>query len=866
MKKAAAYLAMLLVAGAIAGADLLLLTSSENLSRLAGEELGKKLPGLAWKDLRASIAGVIELEGASFQLGDPAKHPPQEAGRVEVRLRSLRPVVVERVTFEDVRLRLSASLLDELSKGESKRTIRDEFPNPEHLPRIAVTGGTVEAVLPAVFEGGKPQVLELREVSATPVGGYRCHLEGRFKSALYGSWSARGEADLDGGPWSLLLEAAGLRIGPAMKEPLAPDIQWIYEKYRPGGVGDLRVALGKAPGRELDFKATLTALDMQITYKYFPYACDRLRGEIDFFADRFRIKHMTGRHGGARIAFDGHAAGYATESAYEFRLDIEEMPLDGDLRAAIDEEGRRVWDQFQPKGRIRVRGQVLREQGPDKESRIPLDIEISGGSFKFEKFPYEVKEASGEMRFEGRDARIKRLVGREGAAAIEISGDIRNLTGDAEIDLRVEARALPLDARLKAALGEEARKTWDRFAPGGIADLSVDLRKEKGKELTTWIRARARGNVLTYSRIPLPMSDVEGDIEIRPDGTVSLQHVTGKARNARLHLHGTLKGDFFDLGIDVRGLALDEEVKNALPPEIGGLLKDLRLSGGVSFRLDIALPEKGGHKFTLDLMISRGVLDIEPKFENLEGRVALEGHLDQKLGVRGPLTFSSATVMGKRLTDLSATLTVLESSVLLQNIKATAYGGIVAGRNFAIDLKTKQYSGELFTVDRLDMGEYGRDTKGFAGKQLAGKVFLEVKDLKGVSGNAGSVGGEGRLTIRDAHLWDVPVLLGLLKLNPGRVFQEPHAFDAGWINFKIRNEKFAIDDMAFTSKSASLVGRGRLDFDGELSLHLKAKTGPLFGIPGLGDFVGFFWDLLTGPITNIHVTGTFEDPKVNLGP
>jgi hypothetical protein len=866
MKKAAAYLAMLLIAGALVGADLLLLTRSENVSRLVGEEL-KKVDGLSWKELKASISGVIELRGASFQLGDPARHPPQEAGRVEARLRSLSPVVVERVVFEEVRLRLSESLLDELSKREpSKRTIRDVLPDPDHLPRAVVTGGTLEAILPAVFEGGKPQVLEIRDVGATPVGGYRVRLEGRFASAVYGAWTAAGDVDLEGGPWSLALEAAGLRIGPAMKEPLASGPRWIYEKYRPGGLCDLRVRLAQSPGGELDFKATLAARDMQILYKYFPYPCDRLQGEIDFFAEGFRVKHMTGRHGSAVVQFDGKADGYATESAYAFRLDIVEMPLDGDLRAAIDEEGRRVWDQFRPQGRIRVRGQALREQGPDKPSRIPLDIELADGAFKFDGFPYEAKNVAGQIRFEGADARIRRLVARDGPTTIEIAGDIQDLTGDARVDLRVSARAVPLDARLKAALGEEARKTWDQFAPGGIADLDVEVKKEKGKEPVTAVRARARGNTVTYAKIPLPATDVEGVIEIGTDGTVLLHHVTGKTRGARLHLHGSIKGEHFELGMDVRGLTLDDEVKNALPPTIGGLLKDLRLSGGMSFRLDLALPQKGGHKFTLDLMISKGTLDLEPKFEDLEGRVALEGHLDEKLGVRGPLTFSSARVMGKRMTDLSATLTVLESSVLLQNLKATAYGGIVAGRNFAIDLKTKEYSGELFTIDRLDIGEFGRDTSGFSGKQLAGKVSLEVRGLKGVSGNSALVGGEGRLTIREAQLWDVPVLLSLTKLNLPDLFRERHAFDAGWIVFQMRHAKFAIEDMAFTSKTASLVGRGRLNFDGGLSLHLKAKAGPLFGIPVLGDVFNVFWDFLTGPITNIHVTGTFDDPKVSVGP
>jgi hypothetical protein len=863
MRKAAAYLGMLGVVLVLAGADLLVLTSTESLSRFAEDEL-RKLFGarLSWSSVRATRDGVVALEGARYPLGEKVT-TLEEAGRVEIRLRGgLLGKGIDQVTFRDVRLRFSDRLIEDLGGKESKGTIRDVFPDPSDLPRLVCRGGTVEAVLPAAFDGGRPQVMELRELSATPIGGYRVHVDGSFSSRLWGTWRVTGEADLESGAVSLSVESKDLALGPGMREALAPALRDIHDKYRPGGRCDLRVALEKQPGRDLEVRTTLLARDMTITYRNFPYAVDRVQGEIEFTLRGFRVKHMTGRHGPATIRFDGAAEGYESEAAYAFRLDLEDVPLDADLRAAVDEEGRRVWDQFQPKGRVRVHGLALRDAGPDKPGRIPLRIRLEQGSFRFDKFPYDVRNVSGDLDFEGADVSIQRLAACEGGMKLEIAGAIRGITGDAELDLGIDVQAFPLDARLRAAFPEAPRKTWDLFGPSGIVDGRVELRKERGKELVPTARIKARGNAATYAKIPVPVSELEGDFELLEGGGVSLHHLSGKARGGRVHLHGLVKDELVDLEIEGRSIPVDEELKKAMPEEVARLLRELRLTGTAGFRCGLRLPSAGERRFTLDLRLSKGVVDIEPRFEDLEGHAVIEGFLNEPLQVRGPLRFSTATVMGKRLTDLSATMTVNGPTLLFEGIKAQAYGGIVAGKSFGIDLGSKDYSGELFTIDRLDLSEYAKDTSGFAGKALAGKAMLEVRDLRGTAGNGDSVTGRGRLLIQEAVLWDIPVFLSLFKMNPQDLFKAQNRFDAGTIDFDIRQRKFDVRNLVFSSESVSLVGRGRVNFDGEISLHLKARSGPILGIDILPvRLLTGLWDLLTG-FVGVTVGGTWEKPEI----
>jgi hypothetical protein len=272
----------------------------------------------------------------------------------------------------------------------------------------------------------------------------------------------------------------------------------------------------------------------------------------------------------------------------------------------------------------------------------------------------------------------------------------------------------------------------------------------------------------------------------------------------------------------------------------------------------------GGKKeFTVDLKLSKGTLDIDPRIEDLEGHLALEGFVDQEVLLRGPIAISSVLVAGKRLTDIGASLNVKGSKVNLVNLKATAYGGLLAGKSFSVDAKTGEFYSEGITVDRLDLHEYSLDTQGYAKKSLGGRASLTVQDLSGRSTDLKAITAKGRLTIHDGVLWDIPVFVSLFTLNPQELFKPKQHFDTGAVDFEVKDRKFVIERLSFSSESVSVLGKGAVDFDGNLNLVLKTKTG-FFGIDFLPiNLVTGLFDELKGAFHGVAVTGTFEHPETS---
>jgi hypothetical protein len=856
---------IVLILACLAGVDVYILTRAKSLSMLAEAEL-RRIAGdvLEWDRISATIDNAVALQGTvtldgvrGFPLA--RRLPPVRARRAQILIRSGYP---EKFVLDDVQGVLSDELFDELVGKETGKSIRDIFPDPSRLPAIVVQGGEFETRLSSIFEGARPQKVKIGHLNLTPIGGYKYHLSAEFTNELYGRWTERGEVDLDTGAQRIELDAVGLRITPALREPLIEDFRAIYDKFLPGGHCDLRILIGKEAKKEPDIRVTLVAHDMTFTYKNFPFPAERISGEIDFFTDRFVIKNMRGHHGAATLRFDGAAEGYESESAFSFRIEIDDLAINDALKKALDPGSRKALEAFSPRGKVSARGRALRAAGKEAKERIPLDLSFRGLSLNYKEFPYEMSDVSGEISVDGSQITVKQATIRDRDMQAVIRGTIGNISGDASVDISIDATRLPLDARLRAAIGDDARKIYDMFDPGGELDVHWKLSKEQGKDVVHRARARCRGNTATYKDLPLPASEITGDIEMEP-GRYRLEHLKGRVKGAEVEVHGTITDAQTAIHVDGTGVPIDDEVKNALPTQLGNFIKLLKLGGTASFSSNLTFKKDGRRQADVVCKILKGYIDTEPRFEDIDGTVTLTGYFEKEPMLIGFINCNRATVTGKRISDVGASFNTSGTKLNFLNLKATTYGGVLSGRSFSLDTNTKDFYGELFTLDRVDLQEFVRDTKSYSTKTMTGKVSLEVRDLKGNSLDSSTITGKGRMMIRDGQLWDIPVFLKLFTLNPGELFRTKNQFDAGVVDFDIGRKKINVERMAFTSDSVSVIGRGHIGFEGDLNLILKPRSGPLLGLDFFvlrwaGDLLSFLLD----PVVSVEVKGTFDKPEI----
>ncbi len=831
MRKGLAYLCLGLITLAILGVDGLILTSSATLSRIAKREIdGAFGTSLEYGSLEASIGGTVTIRNVAFHLTEKRIRVfSADRATVQIARRDGR-FVPESVTLVEPRFSLSHDFLEQITKEPAGRPLREAYP-PDSLPRIRCQGGQVEIIHKAILHWSAPQTFTIEDLSLVPVSGYRYFAGGRIKSTVLGAWLLNGEFDLDTGAVHLSLTSDSVMLGPRVREILAPSIHADWDRYRADGPAAVRVQLDSEPGQPVKFRATVSPAGVKLLYEGFPYPVEDVRGEIDFFADGFVIKHMTARRGNTRIRFDGRAGGYAAEADYKFRIEIDSMPIDDVLRAALKPDARKIYDQFRPSGTIHAKGFVMREYGVDKQVQNPLDIRFSGSAFRYLPIPYEITDVDGEIHIDIPSVRVKYLSGRHDAAPFQFSGTIEDIETDPSIDLRIRAQNVSLDRSLKLALAEPERKLWDRFAPSGTVDLDWTVRKKKGEKELHFAQAVARKCMVTYKECPLPVREISGYISFDPD-MVRLSHMEGELdKDSTVSITATVatRGPpNHHYEISAVGARIDKRFKDAMPKPIADLLDTLHLTGLCNFRLDLRIfgeGEKEEMHWTLRANLRRAAIETAILFEDIDGTVDFIGSIKNgKTSGLGSLTFESARVVKKKVTDLAASFRVEGDEVSFSNIRGTAYNGLVTGE-LKINSKTTDLAG-WFKVDRLELRKFVSDTENYQNRALSGTVALEIRKLAGRGSDTTTLTGEGSMTIADGQLFEVPFIANILV-----PFASTRRFDAGKVLFEIRNRRFDILSFGFESESGgSVVGKGRLTFDGDYKLRIKVRPAPFLGI------------------------------------
>ncbi len=832
MSKSLAYFCLVVIALGIMGVDALVLSQTDYLAHYVREKLKSVIgDSLQYDKLNVGFTGRLSITNVALH-ATTKKLRVLSADRVELQVsRKDGNYVPEFVTLISPRITLNDEFFAEVSASPAGRPLRELYP-PDALPRIRCKGGQFEVIHSKILNWQSTQTFAIEDLALVPVSGYRYFAGGRLKSALLGTWLLSGEFDLDTGAVHASFASEDVTLSPDVRAILAPKIQGDWDDYRPDGTARVRIQVDAEPGQPATFRATVEPTGMRISYKGFPYLVQDARGQLDFFSDHFEIKNLMGRSGNTIIRVDGRAGGYAAESDLEFRVDIKDMPLDDKLRAALKPDARKVFDQFRPTGTLDAHGLVVRDFGPDKPVRNPLNITFRNASFRYLPFPYELTDVEGEIFLESPFVRVMRIAGTHAQSRLTVSGVLDNLDDDPVVDLRIRGEDVQMDATLKHALPEDVRKMWERFSPSGAIDIDWRVTKKKGEKDKHHGDVVAKAGRVTFRDVPLPVADVAGYVTYDP-AEIRLSNLAGKLDQGTVSVDGVItpteNGYRHHYDIAVVGARVDERFRRAMPKSVSAFLDTLKLSGLIDFkmRLECDVRSDGEDlRWEIRINLRRATIEAGVKFEDIEGTIDFIGTMkDGKTIGSGPVRFDVVRISGKKITDLAASLSMDGDKVIIKSIRGTAYSGLVTGE-LTLDSQTTDMAGEL-RVDRMELREFVRDTENYANRVLAGKVNFEILDIKGKGNDTKTLTGRGSMTITDGQLFEVP---GIAQIFSGP-FAESRRFKAGTIVFDIERRKFKINSMGFEAPNgATLTGRGSLDFDGNYDVRVKLSPAPILGI------------------------------------
>ncbi len=700
----------------------------------------------------------------------------------------------------------------------------------------------------------------------------------------------------DNSPLTLTAETRRLELDQRFLEVLPRDLQALWRKYFPAGSIDAQLRLD-FDGRQWTPELAVACHDVSFAYHRFPYRLERSRGTVQLKDNRLQVD-VTAAAGGqdVKIRSDVLNPGEHFTGWVEFGCQ-QPIPLDEKLLAAlVDPKGRDVVRSLRPSGWLAVQGRLERTDPKDPEVHRRVQIELSNCGLNYERFPYPLRMIRGRLLWDDQGWTFQDLAGRNGTAYVAGTGFWRRTPGTgSELVLNLIGTDVPLEDELRDALQPGAQLVWNQLRPRGTVDhLKVDIhyasvRNQLAIEVSgeKWKKRAAHdeGHSITIlpTWFPYRLDEVAGTVQYS-NGRFLLRNVSAKHEETQININGACgvapDGSWTVQlpNVTADRIHLNRELLAALPKELGKAVERMNLRGDLCLQGSLAFSSAGGDEppttaWDVTVDVEDGSLHCGFPIDHLHGDVRLAGSSGNgNFSSRGHLNFDSVMYRDIQLTGVTGPLYVDASSLVLgaeadadardrppRPLLARAIGG-----QLSADVRVGFEPEMPFRVEvRLDRGNLA---------EFSQEVALKTQNIRGqanallkLSGNRfgrPSWRGTGAIRLYEADIYEVPVMLALLKLLSIRQ-PDTTAFTSSEIDFRIQGEHVYLDRINFYGDAVSLKGSGELDLDRRIDLKFYSLVGRLeLDLPVIRTVVR----QASKQLLLIHVTGTLDEPQLSREP
>ena len=679
---------------------------------------------------------------------------------------------------------------------------------------------------------------------------------------------------------------------------IAKELREEFEKYRPQGVVDATL-LATFDGQKWSPTATLTGRSLSFESEKFAYRLEGGAGTISFTpaatADGKPLLdvNLYGLAGGQRVNIVAQVTDPRPDAAGWARITGENLEVDDRLIAAVDQRieeacngsAREVVKSLHPAGKFNVHWQIDRAT-PGAEPQTSMRLDVTDVRLNYDAFPYPLQKVSGVISAEGNRWTFANFASG-GRRTVTAHGHLMPIApgGPHELWLHFEGQNLLLDDGLFWAVPESVREAWKKLQPNGSINATADVKHRLGQGGAPSFAVTVEPQANTTLRpqfFPYFMEDVKGKVSYF-DGTVTIDDITARHQDGvtlGAKGRGVVTGDrgweFTLTGLWADGLKVRPALMTALPEKLRRLIDSLRPSGTfslhnsqIAFRQPPSPIAPLETDWDLQLVCHQTDLHCGIDVENVSGSVRLVGRSNQQQSFSsGELDLENVTYQGIQLTNVKGPMWVDESQCRFgkwateqmgqpeRRVTSNVYGGTMASNAWVRFAHLPQYGAEAdiagADLTRLMVERFG-GRKSFTGK-IDGNVIIG-----GEGPSLARLTGEGKLHIREANIYELPLLVSLLKiLSKGA--PDSTAFNESNIEFRIQGPHITLNRIDFLGDVVDLYGYGETGFDQHVKLLFRAELGPRqYAFQRVKNFVG----QASGNFVQMYVDGTLADPQVS---
>ncbi len=738
--------------------------------------------------------------------------------------------------------------------------------------------------------------------------------EAQFASAkVYAALDRRGWHD--SAKLAVQARADHLNIDASLAELLPSSVQRAFDRFRPAGEVSATMA-AQFDGHHWYPEVTIDCHDVSFTDKEkFDYRLTGGQGKL-VIADRndgrgpvLEIQQLAANVGNRKATINGSFSGLPglgeRRSASGERLPAtgwlevsgQRFAITDGLVDALDPKVRRVVDSLDAKGRVSVRWRFERTD-PLGTPRTETDLKFHDARVQFEKFRYPLANIEGHAYERNGNWKFEDLVSRAPNAprVVRAAGTCTKLAdGSRTLDLSFVGEQVPLDDSLRLALSPAHQEAWAAIRPqSGRVNFSARVVHRLGvgtpPQLHLEINPLPKVVSIEPKSFPYHLKNLQGTIVV-DNQHVTFHNLRGEHGPTVFETNGSWipnraggwQLQFNNLHVD--RLSADFDLKSAAPTAIGKVIEYLKPQGTFSIRngtVWFSLDTRGSTNLRSEWNVWLGCqqndLEVGIPLKSVSGVVRLSGRHDANVRfAAGRLDLDSVFWNGMQFTEVRGPMwidmrecrlgqgaterinQINGKSDPLQRITTNFYGGDMA-LDAKVDLNSRAPYVINMAVDKCDLARMSTDYFG-GSVDLSGTLSGQAT-INGIGQSIELLQGGGRMAIRNATMYELPVMARLLKVLRLR---EPDktAFTGVDALFDIDGSNIRFEELNLLGDAVSLYGKGVATFDRQLDLVFHSTVGRNdFNVPLLRSMIG----QASANLLLIKVTGPVENASVEREP
>ncbi len=511
------------------------------------------------------------------------------------------------------------------------------------LPTVVIREGTLLIEDRTAAEA--LPLLEISDIDLTLINDpvQTLKIEATGVSHILGKLQLAGSFQRDTGLLDLDIQTKELQVSNALVRRLAgscpTNSQFQGLTIQAQANGELHLKYDPRQAQPLDYDIHWRLYDGQFSHPQVPLPIENLQIDAVCENGHLTVRKLTGSSGKALIEARGKAIVPCVEQYFEGEVKVRRLPICKEFCSRLPESIRELESLFKPEGPVTVTLQAKRQEGQWLEQRCLLQPENM--KVNFQHFPYPVKNMTGTLDVDLLTLHTKiDLTAYDYPRTIELKGYWIGEGDDAEADLHLCAREVPIDDNLIAALPESLQDLTRSFHPQGFINATARIFHAPGtEEFCNEYHAEFYDASVSWDGFPYLLERVTGKLDIYPEhwefrnfhGVHNQGDVYISGRSYPSQAKSTSPANRIVIGITGKNIGIDKDLRQALIPlpSLAKAWDSLVPKGQLNFQA--AIEQIPGHPQDMDIALDVHGCSLNPTFftyplQDLSGHFRLTGN------------------------------------------------------------------------------------------------------------------------------------------------------------------------------------------------------------------------------------------------